>query len=324
MISFLTEVISRPIIVVSAWCRCDGATRELFVTEEGIMKKILLQACIVLMAIAPVHAIDPGVAKGTLQINGKQVALTHAYAHLHDNAEGLLDFPKELRIVLSDQEVPQESLRGIAFLPVTRLAREGKVQGILIRLDPADRHGMYVTLLHRPADPGMSLLTLSRSDSAAEVIRNFRLGGNRVSGVVDHADTNAEGPAEMTRMSYSASFGAPLFQEPPVTADLKGKPAQNSPQMKVLREKAAMLKSGNFEGLKPLMSRKAWQHMDAFLRQAGAEAKAMSREMLADLEQSLPKIQRVVVRGETAIAIIDPKSSWFSFVKEGGEWKTDD
>lgn len=293
-------------------------------TEEEIMKRMLLQACIVLMAIAPVHAIDPGVAKGTLQINGKQVALIHAYAHLHDNAEGLLDFPKELRIVLSDQEVPQESLRGIAFLPVTRLAREGKVQGILIRLNPADRHGMYVTLLHRPANPGMSLLTLTRSDTAAELIRNFKLGGNRVSGAVDHADADTADSAEMTRMSYTASFSAPLFQEPPVTADLKGKAAQNSPQMRVLREKVALLKSGNFEGLKPLMSRKAWQHMDGFLRQAGPEAKAMSHEMLADLEPSLPKIQRVIVRGETAIAIIDPKSSWFSFVKEEGEWKTDD
>lgn len=322
MISFLTEVICRPIIVVSA--RCRGATGELFVTEEGIMRKMLLQACIVLMAIAPVYAIDPGVAKGTLQINGKQIALTHAYAHVHDNAEGLLDFPKELRIVLSDREVPQESLRGIASLPVTRLAREGKVQGILIRLNPADLHGMYVTLLHRPADPGMSLLTLTRSDTAAELIRNFRLGGNRVSGVVDHADTNAAGPAEMTRMSYSASFGAPIFQELPVTADLKGKAAQNSPQVNVLRKKVVVLKSGNFEGLKPLMSRKAWQHMDVFLKQAGTEAKAMSHEMLADLEPSLAKIQRVIVRGETAIAVIDPKSSWFSFVKEEGAWKTDD
>lgn len=289
------------------------------------MKRLLLIiGCFLVLGTGPTGAIDPGSVKGAVQVNGKQIMLTHAYAQLHDNAEGLLDFPRELRIVLADREIAQESLRGIAFLPVTRLAREGKVQGVLIRLNPADRRSMYVTLLHQPATPGMSLMTLTLNDTASELIKNFKLGGNRVSGVVDHVDKGASEPGEMTRISYSASFGAPLFHELPVTADLKGKAAQNSPQVSVLKKKIAVLKTADFERLKPLMSLKAQQRMGFFLKQAGSEAKAMSHEMAADLEASLPKIQRVIVRGETAIAIVEPKSSWFAFVKEDGVWKSDD
>jgi hypothetical protein len=87
------------------------------------MKVFVIFLAFFAMCMQSAYAIDPGTAKGTLAVNDETIVLTHSYAHLHDNAEGLLDRPKELRIVLSDREIPYESLRGITFLPVTHMAR---------------------------------------------------------------------------------------------------------------------------------------------------------------------------------------------------------
>src|SRR5512135_2349275 len=110
----------------------------------------LLWLSLLLFASLPqdVFAIDPGRVQGSFQVNDKAIALTQAYAHLHDNAEGLLDHPKELRILLVDREVPQEALAGISLLPLEQMAREGRVQGLLLRLDPIYHKRLFVTLLY--------------------------------------------------------------------------------------------------------------------------------------------------------------------------------
>src|SRR5947207_858010 len=94
--------------------------------------------------------IDPGTAKGTMRVGNDTITLTHAYAHLHDNAEGALDRPTELRVLITDHEVKQETLRGLVFLPVMTLAREGKVRGLLLRFHPGDLTRVDVTMLLQP------------------------------------------------------------------------------------------------------------------------------------------------------------------------------
>ena len=95
------------------------------------------RTCLILPPSA--SAIDPGRVQGTLQVNGQAITLTQAYAHLHDNAERLLDRPRELRLLLTDREVPQEALAGLAPLTALEpLARAGRLQGLLLRLDPKD------------------------------------------------------------------------------------------------------------------------------------------------------------------------------------------
>ena len=83
----------------------------------GLHKPLLLATALVFLCLSlppSASAIDPGRVQGTLQVNGQAITLTQAYAHLHDNAEGLLDRPRELRLLLTDREVPQESLSGLA------------------------------------------------------------------------------------------------------------------------------------------------------------------------------------------------------------------
>lgn len=274
--------------------------------------------------IQPAHAIDEGTAQGTLAINGESIALTNAYAHLHDNAEGLLDRPKELRIVLSDREIPHESLRGIAFLPVADMARENRIRGLLMTLDPNDESKVVVTLLKQPSKAGYSLMTLSLSATGEKIFTKLLLSNLRVTGEVEYADKREGGDQDLPKLAFAVKFSAPLFNELPVTANFKGKAAQNSPQAKVYRDKIDALKKGDFEAVKRLSSERANRRDAALLAQIDEQAKkAFAAEAAADMEKSLKQIKRVVVRGNSAVIIFSEKQ-WATFVHEGGQWKTGD
>jgi hypothetical protein len=269
------------------------------------------------------RAIDPGKAKGTLKIGDETIELKEAYAHLHDNAEGLLDRPKEMRIVLCDRQVPQESLRGIVFLPVETLAKEGKVRGLLMQFDPGDQSKMVVTILNTPSRQGASLMTLSLEDTAKKLFKKLAISQTRVDGEAEHADKGHSDGDGLPKISYSAKFTAPVFNELPVTADLKGKAAQDSPQAKVAREKMNAMKKGDFEAVKRLSTDRSRRGIDSLLAQLGSHAPAMAKEIAGEMDKSLKKIDRVVERGSNAVMITSDKA-WSNYVLEGGQWKSDD
>ncbi len=274
--------------------------------------------------VLPAYAIDEGTAQGILAINDEKIMLTHSYAHFHDNAEGLLDRSAELRIVISDREIPHESLRGIVFLPVEDMARENRVRGLLMQLDPSDQNKVLVTLLKQPSSPGHSLMTLTLSVTGQKLFKKLLLSNVRVTGEMEYADTRKEGDQDLPRLTYDVKFSAPLFRELPVTADLRGDEAQNSPQAIIYREKINALKRGDFEEVKRLSSERANRRDTAMLaRMDDQTKKAFAAEAAADMEQSLKLIKRVVVRGESAVIIFSEKH-WATFVHEGGRWKTGD
>ncbi|PKN33785.1 MAG: hypothetical protein CVU61_11760 [Deltaproteobacteria bacterium HGW-Deltaproteobacteria-19] len=288
------------------------------------MKGLWMFLALFAFCVPSAYAIDEGTAQGTLVINDEKIALTHSYAHFHDNAEGLLDRPKELRIVLSDREIPHHSLRGIVFLPVENMAREGRVRGLIMKLDPNNRNKVVVTLLTQPSKPGLSLMTLTLSVTGQPLFKKLLLSNVRVAGEVEHADTRDGGGQDLPKLAYAAKFSAPLFNELPVTSNLKGKAAQNSPQVKAYREKINALKKGDFEAVKRLSSESANRRDAAMLARLDDQTKkAFAAEAAADMEQSLKKIKRVVVRGESAVVIFS-ESHWATFVREGGQWKSGD
>jgi len=246
------------------------------------MKRLLLLAA--LSCAAPAHAIDPGTVQGSLRVNEKEIPLRHAYAHLHDNAEGLLDRPKELRVLVTDREVPQESLIGIAFLPVEDLAREGRVEGLILKLHPDKPDSLTATLLRAPAEPGMSLLTQTKSATGGKLFSDWKFAPTRVLGAIEHRDERKQGSADFPALAYSIRFSAPVFNEPAVTADLKGKQARESPQVRALLERARAL----------------------------------------GMEKRLRRVARVVVRGERAVAIYAKNEGWSTLARKDGEWKPDD
>lgn len=285
----------------------------------------LLGLLLLLFAGLPPYAfaIDPGRVQGSLQVNDRAVALTQAYAHLHDNAEGLLDHPQELRLLLADREVPPEALAGIALPAVEQMAREGRLQGLLLKLDPNDHQRLEVTLLYPPAEPGQPLMTQTLRTTGGKAPIELRIGGfNRVGGAVEHHDERQGETGGRPKLTYALRFSAPLFHEMPVTAVLVGPAAQNSPQVRVLREQARALEKGDFESVQRFSTEGANRRRRAFLAQAGPEAESWAKQAAVELRESTRRLKRVVVRGDHAVAIFAGKR-WQNFVRQGGEWKSD-
>lgn len=287
------------------------------------MVKVLSFLLLSFLCLQTARAIDPGKAQGFLKIGDGTIELKEAYAHFHDNAEGLLDRPKEMRIVLCDREIPQESLRGIAFLPVTTLAKEGKVLGLLLEFDPSDQSKMVVTVLRTPSQQGASLMTLSLADTGQKLFKRLAISQTRIDGEVEHTEKGRSDSDDLPTVSYSVKFTAPVFNELPVTSDLKGKAAQESPQAKIVREKMNAMKKGDFEAVKRLSTERSNRQTDLLLAQMGSQAPSIAKEIAGEMEQSLKKIERVVVRESTAVLIYSDKS-WSNFALVDGQWKSDD
>jgi hypothetical protein len=268
-------------------------------------------------------AIEPGIAKGSLKVNEKNITLRHAYAHLHDNAEGVLDDAEKFRVLFTDREVPPNALDGIAFLPVMDLARQGQVQGLLFEMDPEDSNNAMMTLLLPPSGPGRLLIRQSINVTGGDLFKDWKLTAQRVAGAIERRGEREPGLADFPAISFSVQFDAPVFNEPKITADLKGRAAKDSPQARLLSDKADALAKGDFAAAQKACTERANRWNQSFLG-SNAEAKSDSLAKKAgEMKKSLQKIQRVVERGDRAVVILPGKQS-FSFVREGGEWKSDD
>jgi hypothetical protein len=264
--------------------------------------------------------VAPGVVHGSLRVNEKNITLRYAYAHMHDNAEGLLDDTERFRVLFTDREVPPNALDGIAFLPVMDLARRGQAQGLLFEMDPDDPNNVVMTLLIPPSGAGRFLIRQTINAAGADLFKGWSLTDRRVAGAIERREEREPGLADFPAISYSVRFDAPIFDEPKVTADLKGRAAVDSPQAHLLSAKADALVKGDFAAAQKVCTERANHWNQAFL--AGAKSSSLAKE--ADgLKKSLQKIQRVVERGDRAVVIL-PGKQWFTFVREAGEWKSDD
>jgi hypothetical protein len=285
------------------------------------MKSAFLFVLLYFISTSGLHAFDPGSVEGSLRINDSEVQLKWAYARLHDNAEGVLDRSKKLRILLTDREVPADALDGIVFLPVEEMAKQGEVHGLLLELDPKDPDNMVVTLLYPPSDPGYSLIT--QTISKGKGIPGWSLDSNHVSGTVEHHDDAEWDFPDIPRLSYMLQFNAALSHEPPVTEDLKKKKALSSPQVQVLSAKADALIRGDFVAVQEVCSERARRHNEVVFAHRTEEVQTMAKEAGTQMKKSLKKVQRVVVRGNRAVVIFSGKE-WATLVLENGEWKSDD
>jgi hypothetical protein len=268
----------------------------------------------------PESAIDPGIAKGLLQVNEKNITLRHAYAHLHDNAEGLLDKTERFRVLFTDREVPSNALDGIAFVPVMELAKQGRVQGVMFEMDPDDSNNVVMTLLLPPSGSGRFLIRQTINVDGEDLFKEWSLKDNRVVGAIERRGEREPGLSDFPAISYSVKFDAPIFKEPQISADLKGRAALDSPQARLLFAKADALAKGDFAAAQKVSTERANRWNQAFL--AGAKADSLAKQA-NEMKKSLQKIQRVVERGDRAVVIL-PNKQWFTFVREAGEWKSDD
>ena len=260
-------------------------------------------------------------SQNVLTANGEEIPLTYFRAHLHDNAEGVLIYRTELRILLADREVPADAMNGIAFdLPVEVMAKEGKVRGLLLKLDPADLGQVSIILLQQTDNPRESLPLETFTSSKKDTIKQFAVTGGIVSGTIEHEGDGDSTFASLPEISYSISFKAPLSHEPAITADLKGKAAQDSLLAKIVYKKGEALEKGDIEALKALTSEQANRRNEPFLKDQRFIAGA--RQLGAEMKKSIKSIRRAVERGDSATLLFEDNIS-ATFVREGNEWKSD-
>jgi hypothetical protein len=284
------------------------------------MKIILFCLGFLAMSIQQAFGIDPGMAQGSLRLKGETIPLTRAYAHLHDNVEGILDHTRELRIVLADREIPQSALAGI-YMPVEQMALEGRVKGILIEFDPDKPDVVDLTVLETH-DPGEDLSTGTVDAGGKNAFKRLVIKNRRVVGEMEQDDlqgTDASGDSEM---GFSVRFNARLFTEPPVTSDLKGKDAQKSPLVSAFREKASAMADGDLRAMRSLSTERFNRGISPLIAEDVRAAKSLAEEAAARMEQALGAIQRVVVRGDHGVVIFGDEG-WVSLVRDGKVWKSD-
>ncbi len=273
-------------------------------SPDRIGRRLVLAGGVALAA-RPAFAIDPGVAKGGYKGDEGSFEVSRSVAMAIDGAEGF-DDDVRMRVVLSQTEVPPSALTGIAFPPVWGLARAGKVKGLLLGFDPADRTKVFVTIL-TPPEPGYSLATTSLS-STEGVWSRLDVSATRISGELR--------PDLTDKMSFS--FSAPVFTDP-VVADLKGPAAAASEPVKVLIARAEAMQKGDFATVKSLSTESA----AASFAQFDADTLKLMKREIPGLIQKLKAAKRVVIRRETAAVMLE-KGSWASATLLDGAWKGSD
>jgi hypothetical protein len=258
------------------------------------------------LAASPAFAIDAGTASGRYRDDEVELSFSHAVALELDNTEGLLDSPREMRVLLTDREMPVSVLYGQSFPPVWGMAQAGEVRGIYLRFDPDDRNAILVTPLAKP-EPGYSLSTLTISNSEGLWAR-LETSPSRVSGAL------RPGASERVQLTFSA----PVFTNP-VERDLTGPAAAASEPAKALIARAEALIRGDMAAAAALSTPAS----GARLSEVPPEVRAMFAKELPKMVSQLKAAKRAIIRRETAVVMVGP-GEYASASKVDGVWKAAD
>lgn len=270
-----------------------------------IPRRSVLAAGLALTA-GPALAIDAGVASGRYRDDETEFGFTHAIALAVDNAEGFLESETGLRVLLSDREVPVSAICGLAFPPVWGMARAGKLRGLLLKFDPADRTSLVATVL-TTSETGFSLPSLSLSRSEGLWSR-LEVNATRAVGELN--------PDASETMSFT--FSAPVFDNA-VEADLRGAAAARSEPVQVLIARAEAIGRGDMKAAAALSTPSAAEGLLA----APPELMKAAPRLSAELIRHLKAARRVVMRRETAAVMLGP-GEWASVARVDGAWRAAD
>lgn len=263
-------------------------------------------------------AIGAEQTKGSLKVNGTTISLTHAYAMLYGNEEGYDDGP-ELRILLSDRELPLTLLSGPVLSGLDDLARKGEIQGILLKLDPRKlaKGSVNGTLLYAPKDPRESLRFFTLSGEAVG-FQELKTANNRVVGT-----TKQKIEGEEFSFEYAASFNAPLVHDK-VTARFSGGEALKSPQAQAYLAFAQALREGNFEAARGFSTPERIRRMEEFKAHVGDTVfRDQLKGQVPSEAECRRQIKEVFVRGSLAFIVVqeDGGKSLRPLVLIGKDWK---
>ena len=268
------------------------------------MRMLILAA---LLALSPAPLMAQSATTGTYAEGGVTIALSHGVALRKDDSEGILFDEAGIWVLLSDTVADPSVLAGGLFPPAYDMAKRGKLKGVLFVIKPGNRTDLSVSVLAaRDNNPGsFRSLTLSKTP---ELWYKLVVGSKRISGTLVSGDTNF-------------TFDLPIAENP-ITADLHGAAAQASPQLAVLMANARAWIAGDLTAVKATVTRRKQAVIDGY---SAAERTQIAGQSVPDMKAllaAMPKLDRVVVRGDTA-SIKTPDGGAYDFTREDGVWKVD-
>jgi len=256
---------------------------------------------------------------GTLAIDGRPVALTHVVAQLHDNAEGALGRP--LRIVVADRPIPEGAIEGIGEIPATQLALDGKLRGLLLRIDPAKPYEASLIILDKPDQPQRGLTSLVVGSAQEPAFSVLKLSPTQVT----LAASRPASPANAVDVAFSLRIETTLTREPPISADLRGDAVRASPHWRAAAAYAGAIGKGDLAATRRLQSRALNARTDQVAAAASPAAMtARLKQVAPTMQAQLAKVQRIVERGGRRAALLVDANARITMVKEDGEWKAGD
>lgn len=269
-----------------------------------------------------VVAADPEL-KGTLTVNGVESPLAHVLVLDFDDVEGMGDGP-ELRVLFSDKKIDQAALEAPILFNLDALARAGKLQGVLLRFDPAkESREVYGTTYAKLDNPQSSMPFFTLGGDAGGV-DSLRVDAGNLGGAVAYA---GDGDVDFGIPSYAfdITFSAPIQKPAPVTV-LQGKEAMDSVQMKTLLQFEAAMLQGDLETIRKMTSPEKAKQMDDFIAEAGKEQfMAMVKQMATDPAASEKNLAGMYVRGDRTTLVFneDGGKTSISLIKKGDAWIVD-
>jgi len=267
-------------------------------------------------------AADPEL-KGSLTVNGAEIPLAHVLVLDFDDVEGMGDGP-ELRILFSDKKIDQAALESPILFNLDALARAGKLQGVLLRFDPAkESREVYGTTYAQLNNPQSSMPFFTLGGDAGGV-DSLRVDAGNLGGAVAHT---GDGDVDFGIPSYAfnITFRAPIKKPSPVTV-LQGKEAMESAPMKTLLQFEAAMLQGDLETIRKMTTPEKAQQMDDFITQAGKEQfMAMVKQMASDPATREKNLAGMYVRGDRTTMVFNDDGGKMSMtlLKKGDAWIVD-
>jgi hypothetical protein len=267
--------------------------------------RTLILAC--LLALSPAPLMAQSTTTGTYAEGDVTIHLSHGVALRKDDSEGILFDEAGIWVLLSNAEAGPSALAGGLFPPVYDMAKEGNLQGLLFVIKPGDHNALSISVLATQDHDQGSFRTLSLSRTPA-LWEKLAVGPHRISGTLISGETHF-------------SFDLPIAENT-ITADLRGAAAQASPQLAALMANARAWIAGDFDAVKATVSRRKQAEIDGYTAAQRTQLAAQAGPDMKALLAAKPKLDRVVVRGDTA-SIKTPDGSAYDFTREDGLWKLD-
>lgn len=284
----------------------------------------LVWGCIFALAMGGCAARGP--VTGTLKVNGEIIPIKHVYALQYDALEEILDNP-ELRVVLTDKEVLYEHPSPPHYVfdtfgPINNLAREGKVYGIQLELDPRDPlKGFSCRLFYPPKVEGQTLASFSYSGTKP-AFKKLKISADRAVGEIAYVFEQVE--EDVPGFEFNISFDTPILREEKVTEKLEGPKALSSPQVQAFLKFAQACCRADLKEISGAASARELKELEALKKQIGEmEFKKM---MAWPAPEKLKKqIRKVIVRGKRAWIFLEMEGEkvWQIAIQENGVWKID-